>query len=160
MKLTIYLFIILLTFFAITECVTESTQFKSGVSDHIKRLRPDFSDKKVTVLASKIKQSATKHGVNRKLLVAILMQESRLTHGVKGKRRGKVIDLGIAQINVKTAKAYKLDKKRLVNDLGYAIDSGAYILAEKQRIYGTWTAYHSNNAKNAARYEKLVKRYL
>lgn len=162
MRLALYLLIALLVFLALTDIVTEGSL--TGVRDHIKRLRPDLNDDKVDVLTTEIKKAATKHNVNKHLLVAIFMRESRLEQRALGKRRGKVIDLGISQINVGTAKAYKLDKARLVNDLAYAIDSGAYILAEKKKIYGdkeNWFGYyHSNKAKYRNKYVKLVNMYL
>lgn len=152
--------ILVLLTFALTTDITTDTVSPDSVESHIEKLRPDMPTAKVERLTTEIEKASIKHNVSARVLTAILYQESRLQHGTLGKKHGKVIDLGLAQINIGTARAYKLDRVKLINNLAYAVDSGARILADKIRIYGTWTAYHSNKPKYANKYKLLVSRYL
>jgi hypothetical protein len=110
-------------------------------------------------LAKTIRKASIKHGIRADKLIGILMQESSYRLSI----RNKTGDYSIGQINIRTIKHYKLDKKRLLNDLDYSVDASAMILADLKDKYDEedyWTRYHSFTPKLRAKYKKLVMRYM
>ena len=83
----------------------------------------------VTNISNSISISARKYGLQRSLLSCILKKESNYRNGVISKTK----DYGIAQINIKTAKKYKLDLYALTTSATYAIDKAALILSDYER---------------------------
>lgn len=82
-----------------------------------------------------------------------------------------VNDIGIAQINVKTIKAYKFDIGRLMNDLEYSVDAGANVLSWFRKVYSKkeplmwYSRYNCGTKRNVNRttcnnYKRLVSKYL
>lgn len=131
-----------------------------------------------------IHKGAKSNGTDPLLSVAILNQENSFNEKHTWKITREVVksctdsactevitethlvkDMTIAQINITTAKAYKLDLERLfAHDLEYAIESHFIILKSKikQCAYlgdEAWSCYHSATPKFRMRYIEMVSRY-
>lgn len=121
---------------------------------------------KITLLLF-IQIAALKHDIDPKLYEAIVMQESsgRMVVSSGG-------DIGLAQVNPKTAKAYKLDMHKLHADPEYNLNAGALILADFKRRYANrepatwWCRYNVGSgtmkgpkAARCLRYTNLVLRH-
>lgn len=132
------------------------------IYNQIYKNNPKLEHNYVYRLAGVIIKAAKKYDLNPKKLSAILAQECRyklncINHKTK--------DYSIGQINIKTVIAFKLNKKRLLEDLEYSVDSSAMILANFKRMYGKkeknwWTRYNSSNSFKRAQYEQLVSRFM
>lgn len=105
----------------------------------------------------------------------MLMQESSYKIGAQnvqcgismttGKKDCVAVDFGIGQINHKTIKNFKFDKRKLISDLTYSVEAAAIVLADFKRMYGKtdkefWTRYNSGTKKNRETYKRLVARYM
>lgn len=139
--------------------------------------------KAAMTLSNQIFKATKKHKVSANIYTAILMQESGysenavykkcgITYGALvgfSKRQVCVIqDMGIAQINYKTAKAYNFNMLMLF-DQEYAILAGAKVLSDLQKIFKTnprwWTSYNCGTKKPLTRktcndYYRSVSRFL
>lgn len=148
-------------------------------------LKPKIDRDWAFKLSNVIHAEAKRHGMDPMLSVAIMMQESSLDpvntfhteehidrycdekgcYEVVTKKR-RVIDMGVAQINVNTARAYGFDLERLFSfDLEYTIKCHFIILRDKIRMCShlgdeAWTCYHSATEEHRLRYKDLVGRYL
>lgn len=130
----------------------------------IKILRPSIDNDFAITLSNHIHNNIYLKGLDPYLAVSIAMQESTISHKVVSKN-GQINDIGIFQINVRTAKAYRLDiSKMLDNDLKYI--TKAYTIIMKDKInkcrnlgQEAWSCYHSRTNKHRARYIKHVMRY-
>lgn len=119
-------------------------------------------------LSNVIYRASKKYNINKHLLSAILMQES----SYKLNANNNNLDLGIAQINVNTAKSLKLNNKKLMTDLKYSVEAGASVLKWFQKTYkkrepDTWycrynvgSRKNANESKACAAYIKAVNRWL
>lgn len=151
----------------------------------ILKLNPHIDKSRAFWLSNEIHREAKAVGIDPMISVAILMQEnafkSENTFHVEIKtekfcdekgcyertiENKKVADMGIAQINIGTAMAYKLDYERLFNlDTEYAIKCHFIILSDKMKMCAhlgkdAWTCYHSTTEHHRQRYKELVSRYL
>lgn len=102
------------------------------------------------------------------------MQESSYRMGAKGIKCGislttgqkdcVAVDFGIGQINYKTIKNYKLDKKRLMIDITYSIDAAAKVLADFKRFKksepDTWYCRYNAGTGNMSKIEKPCNKYV
>lgn len=119
-------------------------------------------------LADIIIKASKKHNLDPKKFSAILAQECRyklncINHKSK--------DYSIGQINIKTIRAYNLDKTRLLKDLDYSVDSAAMVLADfKKRFahkekdwhcrYNVGTAEFNTIKDKCVIYNTLVSRFM
>lgn len=80
----------------------------------------------------------------------------------------KTLDYGIMQINYKTIKAYKFDKRRLTSDLRYSLAAGVKVYAYFYKRYGLKEGVMRYNcgtkqscvkSKSAKNYLKKVLKY-
>lgn len=93
---------------------------------------------------------------------AILYQESKFKLDAINK---KSLDLGISQINYRTAILYKFTLHKLLNDLEYSIEAGAIVLNDLRKSYGKkevdyWTRYNSNKPHLREIYKERVKQWI
>lgn len=114
---------------------------------------------KLTYIISKV---ADKYDLEPSLIAAILAQESMYKLNAVNPLSH---DYSIAQINYNTIKLYKLDKKRLLKDLEYAVESCSIILrgisdkyAYKEKYW--WTRYHSKTPSRRLLYKRKVLRFM
>lgn len=151
----------------------------------ILKLNPKLEKKFAMELSDKISAKAKAAKVNPLLSLAILMQESTLRHVNTFKTSkveeeyckdgscfkivkeiNEVNDMGIAQINIGTAKMYNFDIERLYKgDLDYTLDCHYALLKEKMRICASlgeesFSCYHSINEPYRSIYVDMVKRWL
>lgn len=116
-------------------------------------------------LSNVINKVAVEMGVNPKRYAAILAQESMYKLDAKNCWDNECHDYGIAQINKRTIKAFKFDKKKLLTDLEYSVKAGAIVLADFKRMYGDkeedfWTRYNASCPDKRKKYKQLVMRFL
>ena len=78
------------------------------------------------------KKAAIGHGLDPELFIAILIVESNLRVGAYNSDTN---DHGIGQINITTAKSFKLDIVRLKTDLEYSLNAAAIVLKDFQKRY-------------------------
>ena len=76
-----------------------------------------------------------------------------------------VADIGISQINYKTAKLFKFNIMKLINNLEYSIEAGAIILADFKRRYSHreknwWSRYNASSKRKRLMYEAMMYQYL
>ena len=124
-------------------------------------------------LSNIIYKVSEKYKIPSLIYTAILMQESEYNQHAKGcivgldenlEEKRVCSDYGISQINYRTARRYKFDLKKILEDLEYAVDCGAIVLYNfKKRYEGEhnyWSRYNSSNKDKRQVYEKLVSRYI
>ncbi len=138
---------------------------KDPVYHHILRVAPKTPN--AMELSNQIVKVGKQLGVNPHLIVAIAAQESGLRHinrvvGVIGASgcKVRVTDYGILQVNEHSIKAYGLNASLLAWNRDYQLWAGVMILADKIRVFGHWSAYHSMTPKHNQQYRQLVGRYL
>jgi hypothetical protein len=124
--------------------------------------RPKIDKIKAKQIAHHISMVYIKYKIPKKVYAAILMEESRYKLGAVNNSSS---DYCMAQINIRTIKAFKFDKKRLLTDLEYCIEAGAIVLADFQRMYAhkeaTWfTRYNSSNPIKRKSYFNRVYRWM
>ena len=78
------------------------------------------------------RDAASRHGLNVDLYLKIVTIESSLRPGAYNARTK---DIGLSQVNLKTAKAFGFNVKRLKQDYKYNLNAGAIILADFKRRY-------------------------
>lgn len=152
---------------------------------HIVKLSPLIDRTKAMQLSNTIYKEAKTINLDPMISVAILMQESSFKHVNTYKKTesteeycsdsyctknitiiATVVDLGIAQINVRTAVDYKLDLNMLYNrNTEYALKAHFTILKDKVnqcKHLGeeAWSCYHSFTEEHRLRYLELVRKYL
>lgn len=182
-----FLFVILISLSAL---FASTSSFAEDCKTHkiycrILKLNPKIDKSRAFRLSNLIYVESQKTGVDPMISVAILMQESafrsenRFHIETKTERycdqkgcyekiiKDKTVsDMGIAQINIGTAKFYKLDFERLFNlDTEYAIECHFLILKDKMSLCDhlgddSWTCYHSTTEEHRLTYKRLVSRYL
>lgn len=151
----------------------------AGIYDQIKRNNPNLNHDYIVILTHSIKRLSLKYNINPTIYSAILAQESMYSLSAKNCKKGldsslnEVItcyDFGIAQINYKTAKLYKLNLKRLTRDLDYSLEAGLMVLSDLKKTYGQtkdwWVRYNVGTGKEAMKsssaleYKNKVGRFL
>lgn len=117
-------------------------------------------------IASLIDQAADRYKVPANVLAAIAMQESSYILGAINKHSN---DYGMFQINKFNIDAYGLSKERLLTDLEYSIDKGAFIfswfykrykLTDAVKRYNCGTRKSCVNWKGPNYYLLRVKRFM
>ena len=103
-----------------------------------------------------------KHRIPTKVFKAMLKIESNFNLNKVNK---KTKDYGIAQINIRNIKHFKLNKLRLTTDLDYSLDNGAKIASYFFKRYnGTlgykWVAKYNCGTKIKCENTKASKKYL
>jgi len=151
----------------------------------IVKLQPRIDKARAMEISNLVYHNAKKLGINPMISLAILNQENRfrdvntyhISRDVKEVCNGKsciktivekhtVADMGIAQINIRTAVDYGFDIQRLYDhDLKYALDCHFAILKSKISMCkklgnDAWSCYHSKTPEYRLRYIELVSRYL
>lgn len=133
-------------------------------------------------LSKNLYEACRDYKIPCRIYTAILMQESsyrpkvgKLSCGIDAKTMTNPTciykDIGISQINYKTAKRYDFDPVRLYTDVRYAIRSGAKVLSDMKKMFiekepYTWyTRYNcgtmgSTKRESCIKYGKLVRRWL
>lgn len=81
-------------------------------------------------LSKLITAAAVKYKLERRLLSCLYFVESTYTLNVISRTR----DHGIGQINVHTAKGFKMDIALLTTDLAYSVDRSAFILNHYRQL--------------------------
>ena len=124
--------------------------------------RPKIDKVKAKQIAHHISMVNIKYKIPKRVYAAILMQESKYKLDAIN---AKSNDYCMAQINIRTVKAFKFDKKRLLTDLKYCIEAGAIVLADFQKMYAhketTWfTRYNSSNSKKRKIYFSRISRWM
>lgn len=126
------------------------------VYDQIVKNNPKIDKVKAKEIANHVFMVNKKYKIPNKIYAAILMQESMYVLDTVSDTN----DYCMAQINIKTIKAFKFDKKKLMTSLKYCIEAGAIVLADFKRMYGHKEAYwytRYNSGKPSKRKEYLNK---
>lgn len=150
-------------FFASTAWATDC--HKHPVYCHIIRVAPKTPN--AMELSNSIARLSKKHKVDPHLVVGIIMQESgfRVTNRAvlvvdANGCRLHITDYGIMQVNEHSIKAYGLNADLLSWNRDYQLWAGVFILKDKIKTFGHWSAYHSMTPKHNQQYRQLVGRYL
>lgn len=128
----------------------------------IVRNKPNIDPTYAQTLSSEIVRVAKRYGIRSDIYTAILMQESGYDLKAINKRSH---DYGIAQINKKTAAAFKLCPKKLTSDLSYSVEAGALVLSDfknrwfKKEGYEYWSRYNTSNKEKRLLYKQKVLRH-
>lgn len=149
----------------------EVTRIHKQIEKNNPKLKSEYSLR----IAKAIQVNSKIYGINQRVLTAILMQESAYKVDAKnikcgisintGKRDCIVVDYGMAQINHRTVKQFKFDKKLLLSDVEYAVEAAAKVLSNFKKAYGQkekeyWTRYNASNPEKRKIYKRYVARYL
>lgn len=151
----------------------------------IVELVPSIDKDRAMKLSNLIYKEAKKYDIDPMISVAILKQENRFrdvhtyevskevieecyeTSCVKRVHElHEVVDIGIAQINVRTAVYNGFDLQRLYShDMEYAIQSHMFLLDKKIKMCKelgdeAWSCYHSKTPKFRKKYVKMVSRFI
>lgn len=140
---------------------------------HILDISPGINKQLAFQISNKISKYSRKYGLDAKLFVAIIRQESNFKLDAKGCVEGLNVDFeeirvcndfGMIQLNYRTAKLYGFDIQRTMIDLDYSIFVGMKILydfkvryAKKEEFW--WTRYNAKDEIKRELYRKLVMRY-
>ena len=124
---------------------------------------PKIDKRLAKKLSFSLNRFATKYKLDPHRGAAIAMQESGYTNAITYKN-GKFFDVGMFQFNVRLIKEKKIDKKRVLNDLDYAVETYFKIMSEKKNLCKSlkedaWVCYHSRTKGFREKYKKLVNRY-
>lgn len=135
----------------------------------------NISHSKAMRLSNVIYKEKRQCDINPRLIVAIIMQESRFKvdsvskitgYNENNNRQTIKIDFGIMQINFRNIEKYKLNVKRLLVDEKYSIQQGVKILCRFKKKYlsfepNSWySRYHHSNSILRRQYNELISRYL
>ena len=136
---------------------------EAAITKQIIKNKPNINKKLANKLSKYIHKYATIFKADSNRAVAIAMQESGFAN-VINKNSNKTRDLGIFQINTKTAKEYGFDTKRLINDQEYSVKAYFTVMRDKvkmcnSRRQDSWICYHSKNRILGSKYKKLVNRF-
>lgn len=142
---------------------------------------PNLNKKYARKLSKIIRRASRRFSVPKRVLTAILMQESSYRLGIVRRECGVQKkdeaytracvsqDFGISQISYRTAKNYKFDLNRLTTDLDYSVSAGAEVLSWFYKTYGrrepdAWYSHYncgtrSSKRRSCIRYIKDVGRW-
>lgn len=128
----------------------------------INKANPDLPTQYLRDLTEAILSVSERHNIKPHKLAAILAQESAYKLNSVNKLTK---DYGIGQINIRTIKAFKFDKNRILTDLYYSIECAGIVLADFKRMYGKkdkdyWSRYNSSRPEARLIYKQYVERYL
>lgn len=134
--------------------------------EQIRFNKPTINIEYAKSIAILIDEAANKYKVPANVLAAIAMQESSYRLNAINSRSD---DYGMFQINMFNIKAYGFNKNRLLTDLAYSVDCGAFIfawfykrykLSESVRRYNCGTRKSCINWKGPRNYWKRVQKYM
>lgn len=136
---------------------------KSKVLEQIIKNKPDIDKALAKRLASSIERYAKVYKADPHRAAAIAMQESTY-RSIATIRYGNYFDVGIFQINIRTIKEYGFDKKKLVEDIDYAVESYFKVVTDKKKACkylkeDAWSCYHSKTKHLRTKYKSLVNRF-
>lgn len=141
----------------------------SEVFVQITKAAPHLNEDLRLQLSVEIRTACTKHKIRCDIFTAILAQESMFKVSAYNKRTQ---DLGMGQVNRKTAAAHGFCEQKLLTSRQYSINAAAEVFAYFQRRYGAkearWFCRYNvgtrkleGNLQTACdNYVKAVKRYL
>lgn len=138
------------------------------ISKVISNLQPNLNSKMNRLLTESIYKNAQATGIDWRIAVAIMFQESSLTLDPQNCKADftQCNDMGIGQVRYSIwGKELKIDKKRMVTDVDYAVGKVFKILAMHKESHGqkefNWfTRYHSKTPSHRAEYmRRLNKAY-
>ncbi len=132
----------------------------------IANLQPNMNRYQNRMLAKVIHENSTRTGIDWRLVVAILFQESSLRLDPQNCKVNftRCNDMGIGQVRYSVwGKTLKIDKKRMVTDVEYAIEQVYAVLSHYKLQYGkrelNWfTRYHSGDPEFRAIYMRKLNR--
>lgn len=119
------------------------------------KLKPEVDREFAADLAHRISKYARQFKYDPTLSVAIAMQESSFKNKNRVNRRGRITDVGVFQLHVKTITNLQIDIDRLKRDVDYQTFWHAKILSDKIRtcknrrsalrvkVGNEWSCYHS-----------------
>lgn len=120
------------------------------VEGAIRHVAPQVSETDLPIIVQSIMRNAMEYELDWKIMASIIAQESSFRKDPQAclKHRHHCADLGISQINYHTwGRVLNLNKKLLLTDINYNIQSMARILSILKNSYGRevrWpTRYHS-----------------
>ena len=124
--------------------------------------KPGINKIEAKQIAHHISMVYSKYKIPKIIYAAILMQES--FYNLKAINT-VTSDYCMAQINIKTARAFNFNTKRLLNDLKYCIEAGAIVLSDFQKRHAhkevTWfTRYNSSNPLKRKQYLSDISRWM
>jgi hypothetical protein len=129
----------------------------------VKKLQPRLDTKQSKVIAKAIMTSSDRYQLDWRVLASILFQESSFKADPQGcyKNMKRCSDYGMGQIHYSVwGKRLGLDRKRLVTDVSYNIDSAARVLSILKGRYGhekQWhSRYHSSTKKHRQDYANKI----
>lgn len=129
----------------------------------IKYVQPDLKDQEASVITSALLKHSSYYKLDWRIMAAIVAQESSFRKDPQDclHIKTKCADLGIAQINFFTwGKELKLDRKKLLTDVSYNIETMAKILSRLKETYGKepkWhTRYHSFTNSHRKTYADFI----
>lgn len=135
----------------------------------IVKLNPTINRAKAMKASNVLYKAAKHYKIDPMTSVGIIQQESGWDMGlaVVAHTNGAV-DLGVAQINVKTAKDFGLSVPKLAVDPVYSLWAHAKILRHKVKVCRSkgwasgseWSCYHSYSKNHRKRYERKAARWL
>jgi len=180
-----YLFLMLSISLLFTDIAQANNCEQHPIYCKIKKLQPNINKVRAMEISNYIHEFTKTNDIDPMISLAILNQENRFrdvhTYEIEyftnpilnchscikptARLHYKIMDMGIAQINVQTAADYGFDLQRLYNhDLRYAISCHIAILKDKIKMCKklgdyAWSCYHSKTPKHRLKYVELVSRY-
>ena len=148
----------------------------SEVVRAVSYMQPENDEVTAHRIAEAVYRGSLEIGMDWKLMLSILHQESSLKLNPQGckvwvsKRsgeRGSCVDYGIGQVNFRTwGKSMNLSRLKLVTSYEYSIEAPARILKHYKKLYGKhghkwYLRYHSGKPEHKRVYDAYVtKRYV
>lgn len=134
-----------------------------AITTQILKNKPNVDKAFAGKLAKLIHKYATAFKADPNRAVAIAMLESGYKSTVH-KNSNKTVDIGIFQINTRTAKYYKMDIKKLIDDYEYSTQAYFTVMRDKIKMCNSlkteaWQCYHSRNKKLRRKYKLMVNKY-
>lgn len=148
---------------------------RNPVYAHLIRLNPKLDKEYAMDLSNKIASLSKQYGVDPRVVVAIMKQESSLNPdnhrtAVGLDSYGNVVqvvtDVGLMQINAASVRAYNLSAFLLMTNADYQIVAGFKILADKLKQCAkqypdtAYACFHSSTPKYHHAYVAAVRRWL
>lgn len=161
--------IILSLFISITTSTAAITTYRphNKVYNHILRNNPNLDPTYIEALSKAVYGYSKKYSLDPIRVSAILRQECNYKLdcvNIASK------DYSLGQINIKTIKAFRFNKKRLMRDINYSVEATTIVLADFKRMFGhekDWYCRYNVGTGNRAlikdkcnTYKRLVARYL
>ena len=146
------------------------TSFKPyyKIANHIYKNNSNLNSNYIDSIAKSIYNNSIKYDIDAFKVSALLRQECNYKLNCINPTSK---DYSIGQINIKTIKAFKFNKSRLLKDLNYSIEATFIVLADFKKMYGhkesNWICrYNVGSRRNTLikikcdNYIKLLTRYI